>query len=86
MRFDPSRPVLATTRLWQRGEDGRWQRFLIREQANRSPIVSNLHQVQNDAPVCLVCLSTNVVLLESERYREGELQCNHCGARYGFLL
>lgn len=86
MRFDPKRSVAATTMLWQRDEHGNWARFLIREQPNRAPIVSALHRIPQDVPVCMACLSTNVVVLDSERYDDGELHCNDCGIRYGFVL
>jgi hydrogenase maturation factor HypF (carbamoyltransferase family) len=85
-RFDPKRPVVATTMLWQRSEDGQWSRFMIREQTNRPPVVSALHRVPQDVPVCMACLSTNVVLLDSDRYEDGELYCNDCGTQYGFVV
>jgi len=86
MRFDPQKPVSATTMLWQRDQSGEWFRYIVREQPNRSPIVSPLHHVPRDVPVCMACLSTNVVLLDSDRYKDGELHCNGCGVRYGIVL
>lgn len=85
-RFDPKRQVVAQTMVWQRNEEGGWNRFIIREQLNRSPVVSTLIQVTPDVPICMACLSTNVKVLESTQYVDGELQCNECGVRYGFIL
>jgi hydrogenase maturation factor HypF (carbamoyltransferase family) len=85
-RFDPNRVVVATTRVWQREQDGTWSRFMIREQQGRTPVTSPLIFVPTDAPLCLSCLSTNVTIVASRTYVEGELCCHECGVRYGLVM
>ena len=85
-RFDNRRTVIARTMVWQRGEQDGWDKYLIREQANRPPIISQLTVVHPDVPVCLACLSSDVVMVDSVKYRHGELYCRQCGVTYGILL
>lgn len=84
-RFDPTVPVIAKTILWQRVEGG-WHRFLIREQKNTPPSTSRLTWVESNTPVCLACLSSDVVIVQSDDFEDGELYCRSCGVRYGFIL
>lgn len=85
-QFNPRRSVAATTTVWQRNDAGLWESYLIREQPNSPPHISKLKRVPINVPICLACLSSNVAVVESERYDEGELVCHECGVRYGFLL
>jgi hypothetical protein len=84
-RFDPRRQVMAVTMVWQR-QDGDWERYLIREQRNNSPHLEKLISVKTHVPVCMACLSNDVVVVESTKYPDGELICHECGVRYGFLM
>jgi hypothetical protein len=85
-KFNPAKVVTSQAVVWQRSEDGKWERHLIREQKNESPLVSRLISVPVGIPVCLSCLSTNVMILPSAQYAEGEMRCHSCKARYGFVL
>lgn len=71
--------------IWQRGDHGQWERTLVRTQHNRGPIASRLIRVEPEIPTCMACLSSNVRILESDRYRHGELLCYECGVQYGFV-
>jgi len=84
-RFDPVVPVIAQTILWQR-EDGHWNRFLIRQQKNMPPVTSALTRVETNTPTCMACLSSDVDVVDSDEFEEGELLCRSCGVRYGFIL
>ena len=84
-RFDPTKPVVATTVVWQRMEHG-WDSFLIREQPNGPPNMTKLTTVRVHVPVCLACLSNNVTVMDSEQYEDGELVCHECGVKYGFVM
>lgn len=86
-RFDRNRAVTAHTFVWQRNEADGWDRYLVREQGSgRGAMnVSRLTRVEPNVPVCLHCLSTNVDVLESDRYPDGECSCRDCGVKYGFV-
>jgi hypothetical protein len=82
----PGKPIKAFTFIWKRLAGGDWERYLLREQDDKSPDVVKLNPVQANVPVCMVCLSMDVVIVPSLKYKEGELVCKRCGARYGVLL
>jgi len=85
-RFDRRRPVTAKAMVWQRTDDGTWERYLTREQSPRGHMIDKLMVVQPHVPVCLACLSNNVALIASEQFEDGELICHECGVRYGFVM
>lgn len=85
-RFDPDRAVVAVTMVWQRQDSQTWERYLVREQGGISPSMTKLIAVKPHVPVCMGCLSNNVVVVESEKYPDGELICHDCGVRYGFVM
>lgn len=85
-RIDPKRPMISYTMVWQRNDEGEWDRFLVREQPNSPPHMSRLTRVKANVPVCMACLSTNVAIVASERFADGELYCKECGVQYGFVL
>ena len=85
-RFHPKRQVIAQAFVWQRGKDGRWERYMVREQRNTSPSSSQLARVPANVPVCMACLSAEVDILPSDAFEAGELHCRACGVSYGFIV
>lgn len=85
-RFDPSKPVIAQTLLWQRAEQGTWDRYLIREQKNGTPVSSVLTPVSHNLEMCLACLSPELMRVPSDDFEDGEWHCQSCGVTYGIIL
>lgn len=81
--FDRRLRVKSQTMVWQRNQDGFWERHLIRQLTNGSVYWSPLHQVLADVPCCLACLSHRVSIEKDDEY--GTLRCHDCGVRYGFV-
>lgn len=85
-KFDRRLVVTAQTMIWQRDREGIWNKTLIREQGKTKAHLSDIISVTADVPVCMCCLSTNVAVMDSEKYDGGELFCYECGVQYGFIL
>ena len=84
--FNKTTPVSAQAIVWQRTAEGTWDKFLVREQGKRGTVISKLTVVPEDTPVCLVCLSQELVQHPSDQYELGQWQCLSCGAMYGMVL
>lgn len=68
---------------WVRDDAGTWRQYVIRKLTRAGQYqFSEVFYVDATEPVCLACLSQNVLVhddaLES-------LECNHCGAFYYIL-
>jgi len=85
-RINPHRPIAANTIVWQRSQGGRWEKYLVREQPHTSHHLSKLVSVDSSLPVCLACLSNDVVVFECAEFLDGALQCHSCGVSYGILM
>jgi hypothetical protein len=80
-----SSQVVRETMIWQQGNDGTWERHLMRLQANGKLDWNKLHRVWASSPMCLACLSVEVVRVHSAAYPDGQIACHSCGARIGIV-
>jgi hypothetical protein len=83
MAFPRRGRVAQTNLVWQRGNDGQWERHLVRQLKNGKSYWSRLVHVRTNHAVCLHCLSNNVEVVPQDI--DDRLMCRDCGVSYTIL-